>query len=214
MRRILAIIAILTATVGTGLAQEPDFVYTHPAHPTGRASFRANQPQFEYYAGNHRLSLTIPTERTTAAFIELAKQGGNKLTATDMCVIMEALVKWDSAKVYVGTTRLPNGLAYRIDTPGSGATLQNGQNISVHYRGRLPNGQVFDSSFERGQPISLVLGQGRVIQGWEQGLLHFKVGSKGVLVIPPDLGYGMRGAPPVIPPGATLIFDIEVVSAQ
>ncbi|KAL8160598.1 hypothetical protein V2J09_002135 [Rumex salicifolius] len=89
-----------------------------------------------------------------------------------------------------------------------------GDRVKVHYRGQLTDGTVFDSSFERGDPIEFVLGNGQVIKGWDQGLLGMCVGEKRKLKIPAKLGYGEQGSPPTIPGGATLIFDTELVSVN
>lgn len=97
---------------------------------------------------------------------------------------------------------------------GEGKEAQPGIRIVVHYTGKLEDGTVFDSSVTRGQPFSFVLGEGRVIAGWEQGFAGMKVGGKRTLTIPPHLGYGERGAGGVIPPNATLVFDVELLDAQ
>ena len=88
------------------------------------------------------------------------------------------------------------------------------QYVNVHYRGTLANGKEFDSSYSRNQPFQFKLGAGQVIKGWEQGFAGMKVGGKRKLTIPPALGYGANGAPPVIPPNATLIFDVELLDVQ
>jgi len=97
---------------------------------------------------------------------------------------------------------------------GNGPAAESGQTVSVHYTGTLPDGSKFDSSLDRGQPFEFTLGQGRVIKGWEQGVLGMKVGGKRQLIIPPDLGYGARGFPPVIPANATLHFEIELLGVR
>jgi hypothetical protein len=97
---------------------------------------------------------------------------------------------------------------------GEGASAQSGNVVSVHYTGTLPDGSKFDSSLDRGQPFEFTLGQGRVIKGWEQGVLGMKVGGKRKLEIPPDLGYGARGFPPVIPANSTLHFEIELLGVR
>lgn len=97
--------------------------------------------------------------------------------------------------------------------PGTGEGAQNGNTVVVHYTGVLPDGTVFDSSVNRGQPFSFVLGSGLVIQGWERGILGMKVGEKRLLVIPPSLGYGTRSAG-AIPPNSTLIFEVEMLEIQ
>lgn len=94
---------------------------------------------------------------------------------------------------------------------GNGAQASAGQKVSVHYTGWLTNGQKFDSSHDRNRPFEFELGAGRVIQGWDQGVVGMKVGGKRKLTIPPELGYGARGAGNAIPPGATLVFEVELL---
>lgn len=102
-----------------------------------------------------------------------------------------------------------------VDTVvGEGLEAKPGMRILVHYTGKLEDGTVFDSSVTRGQPFAFVLGEGRVIAGWEQGFAGMKVGGKRTLTIPPHMGYGERGAGGVIPPNATLIFDVELLGVQ
>ncbi|WP_161882455.1 FKBP-type peptidyl-prolyl cis-trans isomerase [Deinococcus alpinitundrae] len=97
---------------------------------------------------------------------------------------------------------------------GQGAPARKGQMVKVHYTGTLENGTKFDSSRDRGEPIEFQLGAGQVIQGWDDGISQMNVGDKAKLTIPPSLGYGARGAGGVIPPNATLIFDVELVDAR
>lgn len=104
-----------------------------------------------------------------------------------------------------------SGLKYTEIKEGTGATPQKGQTVTVHYTGTLEDGTKFDSSRDRGQPFSFKLGVGQVIKGWDEGLSTMKVGDRRKLIIPPDLGYGARGAGGVIPPNATLIFDVELL---
>jgi FKBP-type peptidyl-prolyl cis-trans isomerase len=99
-------------------------------------------------------------------------------------------------------------------TAGTGRAPQAGQRVSVHYTGWLTDGTKFDSSRDRGQPFEFVLGRGQVIAGWDQGVARMTIGEKARLTIPPDLGYGERGAGGVIPPNATLIFEVEVLGAK
>lgn len=112
----------------------------------------------------------------------------------------------------------PSGLRYTDEVVGTGASPKAGQSVSVHYTGWLDQGgkkgTKFDSSRDRGQPFSFPLGEGRVIKGWDEGVATMKVGGKRVLVIPPELGYGARGAGGVIPPGATLVFDVELLGVK
>ena len=105
-----------------------------------------------------------------------------------------------------------SGLQYIDLKIGTGARAQAGQTVSVHYSGWLDNGTPFDSSVERGQPFSFPLGGGRVIKGWDEGVQGMQVGGKRKLIIPSHLGYGARGAGNVIPPHATLIFEVELLA--
>ena len=111
-------------------------------------------------------------------------------------------------------TRTPSGLRYQNVAQGSGAEAAAGKTVSVHYTGWLPNGEKFDSSRDRNQAFEFTLGAGQVIAGWDEGVAGMKVGGRRKLVIPPDLGYGTAGAQPDIPPGATLVFDVELLDVR
>ncbi|GAB4454998.1 MAG: FKBP-type peptidyl-prolyl cis-trans isomerase [Anaerolineae bacterium] len=107
-----------------------------------------------------------------------------------------------------------SGLQYAILQEGSGNAPQPGELVSVHYTGGLEDGTIFDSSIPRGEPITFVIGAGQVIPGWDEGIALLKEGSKGVLAIPPELAYGEAGAGGVIPPNATLYFEVELVGIE
>jgi len=127
-------------------------------------------------------------------------------------IMPEKLVKdIEMEKVMKNTTS--SGLEYRIIRQGVGELASNGDLVSVHYTGKFEDGTVFDSSLERGEPISFKLGEGRVIKGWEEGIRLLNKGAKASFRIPPSLAYGESGAGP-IPPGATLLFDVELVDVK
>jgi FKBP-type peptidyl-prolyl cis-trans isomerase len=111
-------------------------------------------------------------------------------------------------------TRTASGLQYQDVTVGTGAEARQGQVAVVHYTGWLTDGTKFDSSRDRGAPFSFPVGAGQVIAGWDEGVAGMKVGGRRKLVIPANLGYGEMGAPPVIPPGATLVFDVELLDLK
>ena len=107
-----------------------------------------------------------------------------------------------------------SGLEYIEVEAGTGAQAEAGKTVAVHYTGKFQDGKVFDSSIPRGEPIEFPLGKGRVIKGWDEGIALMKVGGKAQLIILPDLAYGECGAGGVIPPNATLVFDVELVSVK
>lgn len=117
-------------------------------------------------------------------------------------------------KVAAGFDETESGLRYKIIQKGNGARAKAQQTVSVHYEGSLLNGQVFDSSYKRNQPIDFQLGVGQVIPGWDEGIALLQVGDKARFVIPSNLGYGSAGAGGVIPPDATLIFDVELMGTK
>ena len=113
---------------------------------------------------------------------------------------------------YTNTTA--SGLQYEVIQEGNGATPETGQTVVVHYTGTLEDGTKFDSSRDRNKPFNFTIGIGQVIKGWDEGVGSMKVGERRMLKIPSDLGYGPRGAGGVIPPNATLIFDVELLDIK
>ncbi|MBZ0202604.1 MAG: FKBP-type peptidyl-prolyl cis-trans isomerase [Ignavibacteria bacterium] len=107
-----------------------------------------------------------------------------------------------------------SGLKYVDEKVGEGASPVAGKTVTVHYTGTLENGTKFDSSRDRNQPFSFTIGVGQVIKGWDEGVMSMKVGGKRKLIIPPALGYGIKGAGSVIPPNATLLFDVELLDVK
>jgi len=117
-------------------------------------------------------------------------------------------------EIATGYNETPSGLRYQILQEGNGNNAEKGKTVSVHYKGQLLDGTVFDSSYTRKQPIDFKLGIGQVISGWDEGIQLLKVGDKARFVIPSNLAYGNQGAGGVIPPDATLIFDVELMDVK
>lgn len=117
-------------------------------------------------------------------------------------------------KLAAGFEKTNSGLRYKIIQKGNGAKAEKGKTVSVHYKGMLADGTVFDSSYKRNQPIDFAIGVGQVIPGWDEGIGLLKVGDKARMVIPSHLAYGSAGAGGVIPPNATLIFDVELMGVK
>ncbi len=117
-------------------------------------------------------------------------------------------------KLASGFEKTKSGLRYQIIQKGNGKKAEKGNKVSVHYKGQLADGTVFDSSYKRNQPLDFQVGVGQVIQGWDEGICLLKVGDKARLVIPSDLGYGASGAGGMIPPDATLVFDVELMDVK
>ncbi|MFH6936476.1 peptidylprolyl isomerase [Flavobacterium sp. YO12] len=130
----------------------------------------------------------------------------------------EAALKAESEakmeQLAAGFDKTESGLRYKMIQKGDGKQAEAGKTVSVHYEGSLENGKVFDSSYPRKKPIEFRLGQGQVIEGWDEGIALLQVGDKARFVIPSDLAYGPSGAGGVIPPNATLIFDVELMDVK
>jgi FKBP-type peptidyl-prolyl cis-trans isomerase len=126
----------------------------------------------------------------------------------------KAKAEAEMEKIAIGFNKTDSGLRYQILQEGNGLKAEKGKTVSVHYKGQLADGTVFDSSYKRNQPIDFPLGVGQVISGWDEGIQLLKVGDKARFVIPSNLAYGSAGAGAVIPPDATLIFDVELMGLK
>lgn len=127
---------------------------------------------------------------------------------------LEAAEKEKGPAQKENTVKTASGLEYVDQVEGKGASPKKGQTVVVHYTGWLTDGKKFDSSRDRNEPFAFQIGVGQVIPGWDEGVMTMKVGGKRKLTIPPDLAYGKRGAGGVIPPNATLVFDVELLDIK
>ena len=148
------------------------------------------------------------TESTTAAETQIAQAAADLTVEEDAATPAEDASEVPAEENLVTTD---SGLQYEEIVEGTGAMPQKGQRVTVHYTGTLADGTKFDSSRDRNRPFSFTIGVGQVIKGWDEGVATMRVGGQRKLVIPPELGYGARGAGGVIPPNATLLFDVELL---
>lgn len=202
-----------------------DFCYTNPKFAEKCAMFTDKAGYFHLKNGKKTKKITLPalnnlvygaaTEKDHVfnALVTLTTDKKVKLTAGDMLFLTKAVEAWGLEARKMGYQTEPSGLGIKILSEGTGALPEVGKTVKVNYAGFLENGLKFDSSFDRGQPIEFSLGQGQVIKGWDQGIVKLKIGTKAILKIPADLGYGARGAGRDIPPNSTLYFVVEVVGS-
>jgi hypothetical protein len=208
-----------------------DCCYMEELLPGKCAQFTQDSKTFYYIDSKRKkgaqLKLALPESLavpTTAYLLGLDPDHELKLAAADLLVIahgielwrqLEGIRLWDADIINSGYSLLPSGLAYKPIKVGHGKRPEIGKRVTVHYTGYLDCGTKFDSSLDRKQTFQFTLGLGQVIKGWDEGLAIMTVGSRYLLKIPPTLGYGEAGAGRgVIPPNATLFFDVQLISAE
>ena len=216
-----------------------DYTHTSEQFADMSAEFDADKKTFNLTLGDKDLMLVQPNMQAgmpaLVQFVDKVNESLDQpMTARQLLFTIEALQNWQMQKQqlqaqkavennqkvideYVnekGFKKDESGIYYKVTEEGDGTKPQAGQTVTVHYKGYLPDGTKFDSSYDRNKPFSFQLGQGRVIKGWDVGIPLFDVGGKGTLLVPSEMGYGARGAGAKIPPNAVLLFDIEVIGVE
>ncbi|WP_448518451.1 FKBP-type peptidyl-prolyl cis-trans isomerase [Rhodoflexus sp.] len=222
----LALLFVAYALLGTVQAQDncnnclpkqlapADYCHTSTNFGGLCAQFKESQGFFLLLNGKTARKINVGKADDTAYMLGIANDKSLKISAAEILFIQEALQNWSIVERRLGFAMQPSGLGIKILKEGDGELPPNGKNVIVHYTGYLEDGTKFDSSVDRGQPFSFGLGQGQVIKGWDEGIAKLKVGTKAVLLIPASLGYGSRGAGGVIPPNATLFFEVELLGVE
>lgn len=223
MRYVLTVLgsaALLWTTAGKVVAQceecdsklayVADFCYTDQQFEGLCAQFSENQPNFLVQNGKKARYLPATSDADAGYFISLANTRKLKISAIEILFLQQALKAWEVESRKFGYTYRESGLGIKVLNEGEGPLPEKGKPVVVHYSGYLEDGTKFDSSYDRNKPFTFTLGIGQVIKGWDEGIGLLKAGSKALLRIPPDLGYGStaRGQ---IPANATLYFEVEVL---
>ena len=198
------------------------FFITHKATPwlDGKHSVFGNVIEGLNIVGSVKQGDTIDKVKIIRTGPEARKFDAYKIFSESMNLILKKDIKAieeftkEMKTLTKGFEKTESGLYYKIHQGGNGQKPKKRQAVSVHYTGKLTNGNKFDSSYDRNQPLEFSIGVGHVIQGWDEGILLLSVGAKATFIIPANLGYGNRGAGGAIPPNATLIFDVELVDIK
>ncbi len=192
------------------LAYVADFCFADAEFPGMCVQFSEKQPNFLLVNGKKAKYIPTPSQTSGDYFLSLATDGKFKITAVEILFLQKAMKAWEIESRKFGYVYQESGLGIKVIKEGDGPLPEHGKPVLVHYAGYLENGIKFDSSFDRNKPFSFTLGIGQVIKGWDEGIGQLKKGSRALLRIPPDLGYGSiaRGQ---IPANATLYFEVEVL---
>jgi len=223
MKHILTFLGIVISYTAIGQCDncvkvantKTDYCYTNPMFPKQCAQFIDKATFFYVQRAGKIVKVNLDAEKDLKYLASLAADKVLKPSAVEILFIQEALKSWSEVERTLGFTFTETGLGFKILKEGTGNLPEIGKRVLVHYSGFLENGQKFDSSVDRGQPFSFLLGQGQVIKGWDEGIAKLKIGTKAILKIPAYLGYGSRGAGNgLIPPDATLYFEVELLGIQ
>ena len=190
------------------------FCYQNEAFEGYCAVFTDGKKIVSLKKGKKTKTISLSANASLNDLITISKNKKPKVSALDVLFLQEALKVWFVESRKLGMEYTESGLGIKMIKEGDGVLPEKGQKVKVHYSGYLADGEKFDSSVDRDEPFDFVLGAGRVIKGWDEGFAKLKVGSKAILEIPAKLGYGNRGAGGVIPPGATLYFEIELLGVE
>lgn len=197
-------------------SQKIDYCFKSELFPSMCLQFADNSPHFYLDRKKNSVQLPIPKEgeNLTVYLLNLSEDKKLKMTTKEILFVQSGWEKWKVEQKKIGYKFEPSGLGIKVLKEGTGEYPEKGKTVVVHYTGTLLDGKKFDSSHDRGQPFKFPLGQGRVIRGWDEGIAKLKIGTKALLYIPPDMGYGSRGAGAAIPPDATLIFEVELLGIE
>ena len=174
------------------------------------AIFNESEPYF-YLSKDSKLKKIPYGSGDISYFLDLVKNKSLKMSAKDILFVQSTLKKWEIESRKIGYTFRSSGLGIKIIEKGSGAMPKENEVVKVHYAGYLEDGTMFDSSYERNEPIEFPLGVGRVIKGWDEGIAALQKGTKAWLYIPYQIAYGEEGKGQLIPPKSTLIFQVSLL---
>ncbi|MBB6461255.1 FKBP-type peptidyl-prolyl cis-trans isomerase [Flammeovirga kamogawensis] len=224
MKQLLSIVFIGLITLSTSFAQcekclppseEVDYCYTDVRFEGLCAKFIEGKSYFylDRKKKSIRIDFNFKKSDDILSFKSMVMNKKLKISTVELLFIQSAVEIWNVEKKKIGYKFLPSGLGIKILKQGEGDIAKKGQTVIVHYEGFLEDGSKFDSSRDRNKEFKFKAGVGQVIKGWDEGVLNLKIGSRAMLLIPSDLGYGSRSIGP-IPANSTLYFDIEVIGVE